>query len=178
MMSRIIAELVPELRIKYRDFEERMGREGIDFIVTCTYRPQKEQNKLYAQGRSMPGIIVTWTKNSKHTKREAFDIAVVKNGKISWSNKDYEVPGRIGEAVGLVWGGRFKRGNGQPRPDRLHFELFTGVLDAVAEIAGSGVAGKKAQATAVTYNVIKETGLLKKIGGFFIRLFNFRRKNG
>lgn len=37
-----------------------------DFSVTCGIRSREEQRKLYAQGRTKPGDIVTWTLNSRH----------------------------------------------------------------------------------------------------------------
>jgi|WetSurMetagenome_2_1015567.scaffolds.fasta_scaffold1080712_2 peptidoglycan LD-endopeptidase CwlK len=117
MASRKIEDLEEVTRAKYFLFDEKMKTAGIDYIVTCTYRPQKEQNELYAQGRKTPGPIVTWTRNSKHTKRIAFDIAILRNGKITWEPEDYKEAGLLGESVGLRWGGRFLK------IDRPHFEL-------------------------------------------------------
>lgn len=37
-----------------------------DFSVTCGVRTLAEQKELYAQGRTKPGNIVTWTLNSRH----------------------------------------------------------------------------------------------------------------
>jgi len=79
---------------------------------------------------------VTWTLKSNHLidlddqisdndKSRAFDIAIVHAGKPVWDVKvdvnadsipDYEQAGKIGESVGLRWGGRFRR------PDMPHFE--------------------------------------------------------
>jgi len=79
---------------------------------------------------------VTWTLNSNHIvdlddgnpnndKSRAFDIALVKDKKAHWDIKadvngdqipDYIQAGRIGEACGLRWGGRFSN------PDYSHFE--------------------------------------------------------
>lgn len=116
-MSRRIEDLCSEMQKLYKKFECRMFMEGLDFIVTCTFRPQEEQDKLYAQGRTEPGIVVTWTKKSRHTEREAFDIAIITNGKLNWGNKCYERPGQIGQEVGLEWGGCFEK------KDRPHFQL-------------------------------------------------------
>lgn len=44
------------------------------FRITEVYRTQERQNQLYAQGRTKPGPIVTWTKDSNHTKRLAADV--------------------------------------------------------------------------------------------------------
>ena len=37
-----------------------------DFMVTCGLRTEDEQSRLYAQGRTIPGPIVTWTMQSRH----------------------------------------------------------------------------------------------------------------
>lgn len=37
-----------------------------DFSVLCGVRTQAEQKELYAQGRTKPGPVVTWTLNSNH----------------------------------------------------------------------------------------------------------------
>lgn len=37
-----------------------------DFAITCGVRTLTEQAALYAQGRTKPGPIVTWTMNSRH----------------------------------------------------------------------------------------------------------------
>lgn len=126
MASRKIEDLVPELQHKYILFREAMTKAGIDFIVTCTYRSPEEQAELYAQGRTKPGRKVTWTLKSKHCERKAFDIVIIKNGKPLWDTNidtndndlsDWFEAGKIGESVGLIWGGRFKN------PDMPHFEI-------------------------------------------------------
>lgn len=83
---------------------------GLDFIVTCTTRTKEEQTELVKKGFSK-------TMNSRHLTGEAFDIAVVKDGKLSWKNRDYEPYGDIGMSIGLVWGGNFKGFK-----DSVHFE--------------------------------------------------------
>jgi peptidoglycan L-alanyl-D-glutamate endopeptidase CwlK len=117
MSSRSIEDLTPETQELYNKFAVIMKSKGINYIVTCTFRSQDEQNSLFEQGRTKPGQIVTWARKSRHTDREAFDIAILKNGKISWNVDDYLEAGKIGRAVGLVWGGDFKTSK-----DRPHFE--------------------------------------------------------
>ena len=126
MPSRKIEDLTPETQEKYHAFARAMAEAGLPFICTCTYRSQEEQNALFAQGRSKPGPKVTWTTLSRHTDRAAFDIVINRDGKPCWDVKvdlndneipDYEEAGRIGENVGLTWGGRWKT------PDRPHFQL-------------------------------------------------------
>ena len=125
-MSRKIEDLTPEMQAKYKAFKDKMGEMGIDFIITCTFRSQEDQNLLYAQGRTSPGRIVTWTLHSRHTQRDAFDIALLLENKPVWDVKvdvdhdhipDYQEAGEIGESVGLVWGGRWTK------PDYPHFQF-------------------------------------------------------
>jgi len=128
MSSRKIEDLDPRLQPLAREFVVQMAEAGIPFIFTCTRRTQAEQDDLYAQGRTKPGKKVTWTRRSKHIVGLAFDIAVCTKGmKPHWNLKadvdadgipDYEEAGKIGESIGLVWGGRFK-----VNPDYPHFEF-------------------------------------------------------
>lgn len=125
MASRNPEDLIPAMQKLYAIFKDEMDEAGIDFILTCTYRSQKEQDELYAQGRTKPGKKVTWTKNSQHNVRRAFDIAVFKNGKITWNTNDYLKPGEIGRNVGLQWGGDWKKTKDYP-----HFEYKEPILGA------------------------------------------------
>ncbi len=116
---------------------------GLSYIVTCTKRTVEEQVALYAQGRTAPGKVVTWTLFSRHIPRDedkgtedygkshAFDIVLTKAAKAIWDVKcdvnedqipDYMQAGEIGESVGLKWGGRFVDHQGRPMPDYCHFE--------------------------------------------------------
>lgn len=105
-----------ETRVKYYQLVDEANKVGIDFILICANRTQEEQDHLYAQGRTRPGKIITWVKESKHSEGKAFDIAIIQRGKITWDNEDYDYIGILGEKVGLVWGGRWKE------KDSGHFE--------------------------------------------------------
>lgn len=37
-----------------------------DFAVICGVRTEAEQRELYAQGRTKPGLVVTWSMRSRH----------------------------------------------------------------------------------------------------------------
>ena len=115
--SRDINLLTPETRNMYNELNRRAEEAEISFILTCGYRTQKEQDELYAKGRTASGKKVTWTRRSKHTKRIAFDVAVFKYGRISWEPRDYLELGEIGKTLGLTWGGDWKV------RDYCHFEL-------------------------------------------------------
>jgi peptidoglycan L-alanyl-D-glutamate endopeptidase CwlK len=118
MATRDPLQLLPEMWPFFSDFRTGMLEAGLDFVVTCTYRTQEDQEKLFEQGRTKPGQIVTWTRKSKHTERKAFDIAMIVNGKITWDTKEYLKAGEIGIKVGLQWGGSWARAKDYP-----HFEM-------------------------------------------------------
>jgi peptidoglycan L-alanyl-D-glutamate endopeptidase CwlK len=76
-------------------------------------RTPEEQAKLYAQGRTAPGKVVTnadgTKKKSEHQEGLAADLTVFdKNGKKVDSKKVWDMIGKIAEEEGLTWGGRWK----------------------------------------------------------------------
>lgn len=123
MTSRKIEDLVPELQPLCRELLARCRAEGINAFITCTYRSPAEQAKLYAQGRTTPGKIVTNAKagQSKHNVRKAFDIAIkTEDGSLNWdtSHEHWRRVGEIGEELGLEWGGRWPKMRDYP-----HFQI-------------------------------------------------------
>jgi len=130
MASRLLSDCHPDLQLAYVKFVSGMKNANIDFIVTCTYRGDDEQNALYSQGRTAPGNIVTCAKagqSAHNITREdgsplscAFDIVIMDNGKCVWSATDprWEVAGHIGLSCGLQWGGDWRAFREYP-----HFEL-------------------------------------------------------
>ena len=119
-MNRKIEDLTPETQEKYWQFDKGMKQANIDYIVSCTRRTKEEQFALYCQGRTKPGKIVTWTLNSRHLRGTAFDICLLKNGKLNWDtdDPDWYQAGKIGMNIGLIWGGSWAK-----NPDFPHFEL-------------------------------------------------------
>lgn len=110
--SRKIADLNPETESKCRKFVALCIANGIDIIITSTYRDHASQDALYAQGRTLPGKKVTNARagESYHNFRCAFDFAPIHNGKIDWKNTAlFEHCGEMAESVGLEWAGRWKR---------------------------------------------------------------------
>ncbi len=72
-----IAALDPAFRDKLEKVMERMRAEfGHTVTVVETARSQSRQEQLYAQGRTAPGPVVTWTKQSRHTRGMAADLMV------------------------------------------------------------------------------------------------------
>lgn len=106
--SRDIKELTPEMQVLCKAFIEACRKEGIDIIITSTYRDFESQDALYAQGRTKPGKKVTNAKAgySMHNFRLAFDFLPLTNGKADWENTALFMKcGKIGQSVGLEWGG-------------------------------------------------------------------------
>lgn len=123
--SRKIEDLRPEVAEKCEAFIAACEQEGIDVIITSTYRDDESQSMLYAQGRTIPGAKVTNAKagHSFHNFRVAFDFVPVVSGKAVWN--DFAVwkrCGRIGEELGLEWGGSWTGGF----IDKPHMQLTGG----------------------------------------------------
>ena len=92
-------------------------RAGLPVVITEGIRSAGRQAELYAQGRSRPGPIVTNTLRSKHVTGHAFDIDLYQVAPDRVAVPVWEWCGRLGEALGLVWGGRWRM------RDYRHFEL-------------------------------------------------------
>ena len=75
--------VAPELRSRVQRVIDRMkGEYGHDVSIVETARSQERQDRLYEQGRTRPGAVVTWTRDSAHTRGDAVDVIV--DG--SWEN--------------------------------------------------------------------------------------------
>ncbi len=69
--------LAPELRARLERVIDRMEQEyGYTVQVVETTRSQERQDALYAQGRTAPGDVVTWTRNSRHLAGNAADVVI------------------------------------------------------------------------------------------------------
>lgn len=109
--SRDLKDLLPVVRAKAEAFIAECRKEGIEVLITSTYRDDESQNALYAQGRTKAGKIVTNAKagQSSHNFRCAFDFVPIVNGKAQWNDlKTFKRCGEIAERVGLEWAGRWK----------------------------------------------------------------------
>lgn len=101
-------------------FAAACAAEHIDILVTCTWRSPAEQERLYAQGRTAPGKVVTnaragqsshnFTVNGKPASL-AFDIVPLDGGKPIWaaSNPIWQRLGKLGQDAGLEWAGTWRR---------------------------------------------------------------------
>jgi peptidoglycan L-alanyl-D-glutamate endopeptidase CwlK len=139
IVSRAIADLIPPVADRAFQFLELCEAQGLDILITCTYRDFEAQERLYAQGRAVPGPIVTWARagDSWHNWRRAFDFVPLRAGKPVWSIRGHDkdlwiLAGRLGQSVGLEWGGEWTR-----HPDYPHFQDKTGrTLHSLKKEAG------------------------------------------
>jgi len=126
-----IATLHPKVQVKAREFMSacipEMAKSGVDVRIIGGYRTYDMQNKLYAQGRTESGQIVTNARGgySNHNFATAFDIGLFKGPKYLEDSPLYEECGKIGVSVGLEWGGAWKGITDEP-----HFQLATGLTMA------------------------------------------------
>ncbi len=110
--SRDINDLTPKTAELCRQFVAKCKDQHIDIIITSTYRDNKSQNALYAQGRTKSGAKVTNAKGGQsfHNFRIAFDFCPIVDGKAQWTDiKTFTKCGEIAESLGLEWAGRWLR---------------------------------------------------------------------
>jgi len=123
--SRSLSDLNPKVAALCSEFINRCKLQGIDIIITSTYRDTESQNALYAQGRTAPGKKVTNAKagQSFHNWKVAFDFVPIVNGKPVWDNDELITKcGEIGESIGLEWAGRWKTFK-----EKLHLQYTNGL---------------------------------------------------
>lgn len=127
MSSRRLEDLHPDLLPLCKEFVTQCQQQGIDILITCTFRSPEEQDRLYAQGRKTPGAIVTNAKGgqSEHNymmsngkfASKAFDVVPLRGGKCIWGTEGHDLEiwqtvGKIGMDLGLNWygapGSKFK----------------------------------------------------------------------
>ena len=114
---RDISELTPVAKKACELFLQECKKQGLNVLITETYRSQARQNYLYEQGRTRKGNIVTWTKKSRHTSRRAWDICKNVKGQEYSDTSFFKKCGKIAKEFGIVWGGDWST------PDTPHFEI-------------------------------------------------------
>lgn len=145
-MDKITLDRIKLLHPKIREEVNKIYKEICDALepksgcrFAYTLRTIKEQDALYAQGRTKPGKIVTWAKGgqSYHNYGLAIDIVLLGdfdgNGvkEVSWDIlKDYDGDHmsdwreivEIFTRYGWTWGGNWNK----PKTDNPHFEKTFG----------------------------------------------------
>lgn len=133
--NEIIDRLHPQMRaiaIKFiNKVQEKLFKK---LIITDGYRTFEEQNALYAKGRTKPGRIVTKAKGgqSYHNYGLAFDCYITKNDKVDFTISINNEIAKIGEELGLEWGGSWKT-----IVDKPHFQLTKGNITQLLALVKS-----------------------------------------
>ena len=118
-----IDELYPPDRELFRQFVAD-AKATLNAVIFEGYRSLPRQKELYAQGRTMPGDIVTNSQPGYSYHQYGLSIDLVFDTNKPWG-KDHPWAelGKLGESYGLEWGGSWK----YPAPfDRPHFQLTHG----------------------------------------------------
>lgn len=101
--------------------EKAIKESPLDFSITEGLRTKERQKALFDAGKSQ-------TMNSRHLTGKAVDIAVIKDGEVTWDFKYYQlVADHIKKVakelqIDIVWGGDW-----QSFKDGPHFELHRSV---------------------------------------------------
>ena len=109
--------LIPSAQEACNLFLQECKKQGLNVLITETYRSQERQNYLYSLGRTVSGNKVTWTKNSRHTSKRAWDICKNVKGEEYTDKTFFNKCGEIAKALNITWGGSWST------PDLPHFEI-------------------------------------------------------
>lgn len=117
--DRDLRKLKKPIRQACSSFLKKTKKEGLHVFVTEAKRSIERQRYLYAQGRTRPGKVVTWTLHSRHIVGEAFDIAF--EPKYHWSlyPNDARLRERVWEIGESLWLERWWRWKVWDKP---HFQ--------------------------------------------------------
>lgn len=116
-MSRKLADLSPRFYPLATALIAQIVEATIPILILDTRRTPEEQAEAIRTGHS-------WTIHSKHLTGDAIDLVPYEiyqlhgPDKLQWDTHDpvWQTLGKIGEALGLRWGGRW------PQKDLGHFE--------------------------------------------------------
>lgn len=132
-----LADLRPDLRAAAYELVRRAAAAGVPVVVASTTRTPAEQDRLCRAGYSR-----LCGDKSAHVHGLAFDVALVdpSTGSPHWPTDPdglarWTRVGELGEALGLVWGGRWSP------PDWPHYQTRdaqTGVRSRIARTTGRG----------------------------------------
>jgi peptidoglycan L-alanyl-D-glutamate endopeptidase CwlK len=155
--ERNIVTLHPRVQGLARKLIRAAAAAGITAKATSGTRSYAEQTALYNQphdGQDNDGdgrvdeadekVTNAPAGYSNHNFGLAFDLTVFVGAQPKWDGPEYAQLGRLGESIGLNWGGRWAK------PDEPHFELhpeWAGGMseaDIIAELRSRHAAGRDA----------------------------------
>lgn len=110
-------KLHPKFKNEFISFIDECEKEtGLIFRIVQGLRTIVQQDEIYAQGRILPGHIVTRAKGGQsfHNYGLAIDIVPIKDGIINWDYNFQKISDIGWDMFKLTWGGHWK--------DYDHFE--------------------------------------------------------
>ena len=158
---RDLSELTEQAQKACKLFLEKCKAKGLNVLITETYRSQARQDYLYQQGRTRPGKVVTWTHNSRHTSRRAWDICKNVKGQEYSDSNFFRQCGAIAKELGITWGGTWTSS-----PDTPHFEITADWKEPVHQ--GDDEVIKKIKVK--VNGVVKEVDAINKNGNNYVKL--------
>ncbi|QVY63563.1 M15 family metallopeptidase [Cytobacillus gottheilii] len=126
--------LHPTVALKRDELVSLAADKGIQVVITADFRSYEEQNRLYEQGRSTAGNIVTNAKGgeSYHNYGLAIDFALMTiDGQVVWDMEydgngngtpDWDEVVSIAKDLGFSWGGDWRNFKDYP-----HFQMNFGL---------------------------------------------------
>lgn len=116
----------PNFRAFVAEAQALAAKKGLEYQAICGLRSWEEQERLYAQGRTTPGPVVTKARpgSSMHNFGLAIDMGVFRNKKYldevepKTADALHTEAGKLAAKHGLRWGGTFSTIYDAP-----HFEL-------------------------------------------------------
>jgi len=119
MASKRLEDLQGPAAKVFAEWVYECTKAGIDVLVYCTYRSAREQDDLYAIGRTVKGKVVTNAKggDSMHQYGVAIDCVPMYQGKPLWNgdlpstpkhDRLYEKMAAIATKLGIEWSGNWK----------------------------------------------------------------------
>lgn len=116
--SEKLSQVHPDLQ---RVFNEAIKDSPFDFSITQGLRTKEQQKVLFDAGKSQ-------TMNSRHLTGKAVDIAVIRDGEVTWDFKYYQLVSdhikKVAKELGIeiAWGGDWVSFRDGP-----HYELHRSV---------------------------------------------------
>lgn len=111
-MARDITQLHPRLQEKIAELKELCKKENLNIGIGECFRSVAEQDKLYAQGRTTSGSIVTNAKGSTYSSQHQWGIAFDFFKNVKGHEYDdtafFNRVGALAKSIGLAWGGDWK----------------------------------------------------------------------
>nr|WP_275677364.1 M15 family metallopeptidase [Neobacillus drentensis] len=150
-------ELNPVVKERSDQLIQQAAKKGIEVVITDGFRSAGDQDKLYQQGRSTGGNIVTNAKGgeSYHNFGLAIDFALeTPSGDVLWDRQydrnengvaDWTEVVQMAKALGFDWGGDWKGFKDYP-----HLEMNFGLT--IADLQN----GERPAGTSLTADVDKD----------------------